>query len=80
MSTSTRPYRVMHLSDLHFGATFDASLWDYIGALAARERPNLIAITGDLVDHGGLFMLAAMIGLWPAAFKRRELRRASPAD
>ena len=58
MSTSTRPYRVMHLSDLHFGATFDASLWDYIGALAARERPNLIAITGDLVDHGGLFMLA----------------------
>lgn len=54
---STR-FRVLHISDIHFGSTFDTSVWEYVGGLIKRERPNLIACTGDIVDHGGLFMLA----------------------
>ena len=52
------PYRLLHLSDLHFGRTFDPSLWEYVEALVRRERPHLIVCTGDVVDHGELFMLA----------------------
>lgn len=55
---SAESYRILHLSDIHFGASFDESLWDYIRALVRREHPRLIVCTGDLVDHGGLFMLA----------------------
>lgn len=54
---STR-FRVLHLSDIHFGSYFDVSIWEYVSALVRRERPDVIACTGDIVDHGGLFMLA----------------------
>lgn len=54
----TLAYRILHLSDVHFGASFDASLWEYVTELIRRERPDLLACTGDIVDHGGLFMLA----------------------
>ncbi len=54
----TLAYRILHLSDVHFGASFDDSLWEYVTELIRRERPDLLACTGDIVDHGGLFMLA----------------------
>ncbi|WP_081058456.1 MULTISPECIES: metallophosphoesterase family protein [Burkholderia] len=54
----TSPYRILHISDVHFGTHFDPSLWAYVEAITSREKPNLIACTGDIVDHGGLFMLA----------------------
>ena len=50
--------RLLHISDIHFGTSFDRSLWEYIVALIKRERPSVVACTGDMVDHGGLFMLA----------------------
>ncbi|WP_177200829.1 metallophosphoesterase [Roseateles sp. YR242] len=56
---AARPFRIFHLSDVHFGNHFDESVWNYVGELARRERPDLVVCTGDLVDHGGLFMLAA---------------------
>ena len=52
------PYRILQISDIHFGASFDLSLWEYIQALIKREQPGLVVCTGDIVDHGGLFMLA----------------------
>ena len=55
--TEPGPYRIAHLSDIHFGSTFDASLWDYLNAVLKRMNPKMIAVTGDAVDHGGLFML-----------------------
>ncbi len=55
--TEPGPYRIAHLSDIHFGSTFDASLWDYLNAVLKRMNPKMIAVTGDVVDHGGLFML-----------------------
>lgn len=54
-----KPYRVLHISDVHFGSHFDASVWAYLKALVRREKPDLIVCTGDIVDHGSLFMLAA---------------------
>lgn len=57
--SAQKPYRVLHISDIHFGANFDASVWDYLKALARREKPDLIVCTGDIVDHGSLFMLAS---------------------
>lgn len=54
----TAPFRILHISDVHFGAQFDPSLWAYVEAITAREKPDLIACTGDVVDHGGLFMLS----------------------
>jgi len=58
-SAAARPFRIFHMSDVHFGNHFDESVWNYVGELARRERPDLVVCTGDLVDHGGLFMLAA---------------------
>lgn len=50
--------KLLHLSDLHFGSTFDPSLWDYVAKiLAGHDRPNVIVVTGDLVDTPSFFML-----------------------
>jgi Calcineurin-like phosphoesterase len=57
-SGSGKPIRILHISDLHFGRTFDPALWEYIGAvLTGSEKPDVIAVTGDLVDTPSFFML-----------------------
>ncbi len=43
-------YKILHLSDLHFGGAFDAELWDYVKAVVKEEKPRLIVVTGDLVE------------------------------
>lgn len=56
---SASAVKILHLSDLHFGVTFDPSLWDYVGnVLAGSDKPNVIVVTGDLVDTPSFFMLA----------------------
>jgi 3',5'-cyclic AMP phosphodiesterase CpdA len=58
-AVSEATVKLLHLSDLHFGATFDLSLWDYVGkVLAGADKPNIITVTGDLVDTPSFFMLA----------------------
>lgn len=66
---SSAPFRILHLSDIHFGGTFDTSAWNYVRALTKREKPDLLVCTGDLVNHGGLFMLSV------AKVQLEELRR-----
>jgi len=39
--------RVFHVSDLHFGCADEAAL-DWFAALVAAERPDAVAVTGDL--------------------------------
>ncbi|MGH7622430.1 MAG: metallophosphoesterase family protein [Gemmatimonadaceae bacterium] len=44
--------RILHLSDLHFGARDDPAIQEAIGAFAARTQPELIVATGDLTHRG----------------------------
>jgi len=43
-------YKIVHLSDLHFGGAFDAELWDYVKSYVKRQRPQLIIVSGDLTE------------------------------
>jgi hypothetical protein len=62
-----RPVRILHLSDLHFGERFDPALWEHVGdVLEGSEKPDVIVVTGDLVDSPSFFMLG---------IARRELLR-----
>jgi hypothetical protein len=73
--------KILHLSDLHFGSTFDASLWEYVGkVLAGSDKPGVVVITGDLVDSPSFFMLAlarnelkALVKRWCGGGKDCEL-------
>ncbi|MGN6798433.1 MAG: metallophosphoesterase family protein [Gaiellaceae bacterium] len=44
--------RILHLSDLHFGARDDAAIHDEITAFVAQSEPGLIIATGDLTHRG----------------------------
>jgi len=44
--------RILHLSDLHFGARDDPAIHEAIGAFVARTQPELIVATGDLTHRG----------------------------
>lgn len=57
--TQQTRYRIVHLSDLHFGGTFDCALWDSIvEQLTIHIKPDLILVTGDVVNSPSLFGLA----------------------
>lgn len=43
-------FRILHISDLHFGRQFNKPLWDYFTTLAKNLAPHLVVVTGDLVD------------------------------
>lgn len=43
--------RIAHLSDLHFGGSFDRSLWESVFDTIIRLEPKIIIVSGDLVDH-----------------------------
>jgi 3',5'-cyclic AMP phosphodiesterase CpdA len=52
--------KIAHLSDLHFGAKFDRGIWKSVKSEILRFEPNLIIVSGDLVDHPSpLHLLAA---------------------
>src|SRR6267142_4174280 len=42
--------RILHLSDLHFGTGFDKDAWKNVRDKAREKTPNLVIITGDLVN------------------------------
>jgi Calcineurin-like phosphoesterase len=43
--------RIAHLSDLHYGGSFDLALWQSVRKAVAQFAPNFIIVTGDVVDH-----------------------------
>lgn len=45
-------YRIAHLSDLHLGVRLNHSRLPLIAAAVQRERPDLIALTGDFATGG----------------------------
>lgn len=57
-------YRIVHLSDLHLGVRLNHTRLPVIAAAVQRERPDLIALTGDFVTGGrnGLAEGEALLG------------------
>lgn len=43
-------YKIVQISDTHLGPFFSLTQLDHVLALTQRERPNMVAITGDLAD------------------------------
>lgn len=41
---------ILHVSDIHVGIRFDAEKWEELKHLAASIGPDLIAVTGDIVN------------------------------
>ncbi len=50
-------FRIAHLSDIHFGRHFDPPLWNYVRQLLENDPPDLIVVTGDVVDSPSLLYL-----------------------
>jgi 3',5'-cyclic AMP phosphodiesterase CpdA len=44
--------RILHFSDLHFGARDDPPFHEAIAAFVAQSQPELIVATGDLTNRG----------------------------
>jgi predicted MPP superfamily phosphohydrolase len=44
------PTRIAHLSDLHYGRTFDTALWQSVERAVAAFDPHLLIVSGDMVD------------------------------
>lgn len=60
-SAGNNRFRIAHLSDLHFGKTFDADLWKYVQDVLAEHQPELLVITGDVVDTPSLFQMGLVL-------------------
>src|SRR6478672_7090536 len=46
------PTRILHVSDLHFGARDDPILEHGLASVIERVRPQLVIATGDLTNRG----------------------------
>jgi predicted phosphodiesterase len=44
------PTRIAHLSDLHFGGAFDIVAWNAVKTAVTNFDPDLLIVSGDLVD------------------------------
>ncbi len=78
-------YRIAHLSDLHVGATLGRSFVADVVARTNAERPDLVVLTGDLVDGSPedllpelqpLSELSAPDGVWFVLGNHEYLSRA----
>lgn len=52
-----RTTRVVHLSDLHFGFNFQKSNWRQLRSTVLTLKPDLVVVTGDLVNTPWFWML-----------------------
>ncbi len=51
--------RIAHLSDLHFGEKFNIALWRAVKDEIKRSKPELLIVSGDMVDHPSPIQLLA---------------------
>lgn len=52
LNYSTKPIKIMQISDVHFSALTDTDMAQRIVAIADKIKPDLIVSTGDLLDPG----------------------------
>jgi Calcineurin-like phosphoesterase len=50
--------KILHISDIHVGAGFNESKWDNLVSAARAIKPDLVMVTGDLVNTPWFWMLA----------------------
>jgi predicted MPP superfamily phosphohydrolase len=56
--------RLVHISDLHFGKTFDFAVWNKVKGEILAARPATIIVSGDFIDSPDpLLLLAAKFEL-----------------
>ncbi|MDP8984400.1 MAG: metallophosphoesterase [Pseudomonadota bacterium] len=58
MSTEEPCARILHLSDLHFGLQFQTDKWQALKDKARELKPDLVVVTGDLVNTPWFWMLS----------------------
>lgn len=51
--------RIAHISDVHFGRTFDVSVWDKVRSEIKGFNPDIIVASGDFIDNPHPFLLLA---------------------
>jgi 3',5'-cyclic AMP phosphodiesterase CpdA len=51
--------KLAHLSDIHFGPTFDVETWNNVRTLIRDFNPDIIVVSGDFVDEPDPFDLLA---------------------
>jgi 3',5'-cyclic AMP phosphodiesterase CpdA len=55
--------RILHLTDLHCGRGFQHDLWDHLESITRALKPQLILVTGDLVNNPYWWTLRRAQGL-----------------
>src|SRR5438477_4309405 len=55
-SAVARTRTILHLSDLHFGWRFNASHWTDVRIEARKIAPDVVIVTGDLVNTPWFWM------------------------
>jgi len=53
---SSQPRTILHISDLHFGRKFNHSKWEDLKFEANKAAPDLVLITGDLLNTPWFWM------------------------
>jgi 3',5'-cyclic AMP phosphodiesterase CpdA len=72
--------RIAHLSDLHFGKQFNLATWEAVAENVVDFEPDLIIVSGDLVDHPSpAHLLSVKCGLRELSVRAAKLSsRRSP--
>lgn len=52
--------KLAHISDIHFGPTFDTGTWKNVRAQIQNFKPDILVVSGDFVDHPSPFLLLAV--------------------
>ena len=58
MSSGSRAARILHISDLHFGHRFQSAKWTSLLDCAKSLAPDVVVVTGDLVNTPLVWMLS----------------------
>jgi len=52
--------KIAHISDVHFGGSFDVAVWKNVRTRIEEFKPDVLIVSGDLVDHPWPFRLLAV--------------------
>jgi hypothetical protein len=75
---------ILHITDLHMNASLAATIFEWAAERCARLNADLVAMTGDMMDHLAVLdwlptTLGAIEGAARSAFRPRQPRPHTPA-